>query len=373
MGRIPMGASDYALSYYSLNDTPEDFSMRNFNIDRDRYILIPYVKEALKIRPDLTLWGSPWTPPAWMKVNNHYSVKFGGPKDGDTTNEMDPRKNILNNATAFRMEEAYLQAYALYFSKFVQAYGKEGVTISSIQPQNEIAYTPYWPACTWRAEDMAYFIGKHLGPRFEQDGIDAQIWLGTINWSRPEYVRSILQDKDAAKFIQGVGFQWGGRNAIETIHKEFPDMPLMQTESECGDGENNWQSVEHTWELMHDYFTRGANWYVSWNMVLDQTGASSWGWPQNSLVVINTESGDVRYTAEFHLYKQASHYLQPGAHLLKTSEGNDHLAFVNPDGKIVVLVMNQDNVDREIAIDIGNNQYRIKAKAKSINTLLVQE
>ena len=73
LGRTPIGASDYAFSYYSYNDVKDDYVMRNFSIDRDRYILIPYIKEALKIRPDLKIWASPWTPPIWMKVNEHYS------------------------------------------------------------------------------------------------------------------------------------------------------------------------------------------------------------------------------------------------------------------------------------------------------------
>lgn len=115
--RMPVAANDYSLSYYSYNDVPEDFTMGNFNIDRDRYILIPYIKEALKIRPDLKLWASPWSPPAWMKVNNHYAL-HGGKINGQS-NGVTPEKEILNNSTAFRMETSYLKAYALYLSKFV--------------------------------------------------------------------------------------------------------------------------------------------------------------------------------------------------------------------------------------------------------------
>ena len=367
--RMPVGASDYALSYYSLNDVAEDFTMRNFNIDRDRYILIPYIKEAMKVNPDLQVWGSPWTPPAWMKVNEHYTLKFGGWEKGTTTNEMDPGKNILNHATAFKMQEAYLQAYALYFSKYVKAYQAEGVNIVSIQPQNEIAYAPYWPACTWRAEDMAYFIGKFLGPQFEKDQVDAEIWMGTINWLDPDYTRTILEDKEAKKYIQGVGFQWGGKNAIGTIHKEYPKMRLMQTESECGNGENNWKSAEHTWSLMHHYFINGANSYLNWNMVLDHTGQSSWGWPQNMLVSVNKETKEVIYNPEYYLYKHVSQFVLPGARRLQTSESKDHLAFMNPDGEIILLLVNVAEVNREFNISIGKDMFKVDVRAKSLNTL----
>ena len=78
--------------------------------------------------------GAPWSPPAWMKVNNNYTLKSGnvsGQNFGG--NAMDVRKEILNNAITFRMEEGYFEAYALCFSKYIQGYHKEGVIIDAIQ------------------------------------------------------------------------------------------------------------------------------------------------------------------------------------------------------------------------------------------------
>ncbi|MFA5046250.1 MAG: glycosyl hydrolase family 30, partial [Paludibacter sp.] len=144
--RVPVGANDYSLSYYSLDDVPDDFTMSNFNIDRDRYILIPYIKEAQKIRPELKIWASPWSPPSWMKANNHYALR-GGKLNGHT-NGLTKEKEVLNNSTAFRMETDYLQAYALYLSKFAQAYKKEGINLKAINVQNEIVYSPHWSSCT---------------------------------------------------------------------------------------------------------------------------------------------------------------------------------------------------------------------------------
>ncbi len=110
--RMPIGASDYAMSYYSLNDVAEDFNMRNFNIDRDRYILIPYIKEAQKFKPDLKIWGSPWCPPYWMKTNLHYASKVEA--EGQK-NDLSPQKIIIPESTGFKMQVGYLNAYALYF------------------------------------------------------------------------------------------------------------------------------------------------------------------------------------------------------------------------------------------------------------------
>ncbi|MWW25001.1 glycoside hydrolase family 30 protein [Algibacter lectus] len=371
MCRIPIGASDYALSYYSHNDVPEDFVMRDFNIDRDRYILIPYLKAALKARPDLKIWASPWTPPAWMKVNEHYSLRAGDWNNRANGNRMDPGAQILSNATAFKMQDQYLKAYALYFSKFIQAYKKEGVDLFSIQPQNEIAYAPNWPSCTWRAEDFSIFIGDYLGPKLEEDGLDTEIWLGTINWSKPDYVRTILDNKKAAKYIKGVGFQWGGSNAIPAINKEYPDLKYMQTENKCGEGENDWTSFDRSWETLVHFFNNKAGSHMYWNMVLDETGKSAWGWPQNSMVVIDKQTKKVTYTDEFYLFKHLSHFVQPGDHYLKSSEGKNHLAFRLKDGRTLVLLNNPEDKKQNVNLELGTNTITVSVEAKSINTIII--
>ena len=371
--RMPIGASDYALSYYSFDDVPEDFTMRDFNIDRDRYIMIPYIKEALKVKKDLKIWGSPWSPPAWMKVNNHYTLKAGNIQGKFLGgNEMDPRKNILNSATAFRMEEGYLAAYALYFSKYVQAYQNEGINIASVQVQNEIAYSPQWPSCTWRAEDIAYFIKEHLGPRFEADSLETELWLGTINSGRPEYVKTVLDNADAAKYIKGIGFQWGGKNAIGAISKEYPSYRYMQTESECGNGEKNWSSAEHTWDLLYHYLVRGANSYMYWNMILDSSGKSSWGWPQNSLISINKDTKEVEYTPEFFLMKHLSHFVLLGAKRVDVSNPDNVLAFENTDGTIVIILANKSTEDRVEVLAVKDKIINLSLKPKSFNTITLR-
>jgi glucosylceramidase len=374
MGRVPIGASDYALSYYSMDDVPGDFVMRDFNIDRDKFIMIPYLKEAFKRRPDFKLWGSPWTPPAWMKVNEHYSLRAGEMGEGRTGgNKMDPGKEIRTSSTAFKMERAYLEAYALYFSKFVQAYKEAGTPVFMIQPQNEILYAPNWPACTWLTEDMSYFIGDFLGPKFEEDGIDCQIWLGTINSPDPRYVQYALTHKSAKKYIKGVGFQWNGERSIPTINKEFPDIKLMQTENKCGEHENDWTSVERSWASIVHYFNNGAGSYNYWNMILDETGMSSWGWPQNSLIEIDSKTKEVTYNDEFYLFKHLSHFVQPGAHFLKSSEGENHVAFELADGRIMILINNPEDTTKTVKVLVGTIPVSVEMKPTSINSVIVSK
>lgn len=365
--RIPVGANDYSLSYYSCNDVAEDYLMSNFNIDRDRYILIPYIKEAQRIRPDLKIWASPWSPPAWMKVNSHYALSNG--KINGNSNGLTKEKELLNNSTAFRMETACLNAYALYLSKFVQAYKKEGIDLKAINVQNEIVYSPHWSSCTWRSEDLAYFIKGFLGPQFHKDSLSTEIWLGTINSADPNYVRTVLNDKSCAKYIFGIGFQWDAKQSIPLISKEYPQYRMMQTESECGNGEKNWKSAEYTWSLINHYLSNGVNSYMYWNMVLDDSGKSTWDWHQNMLISINKNTKEVIYYPEYYIMKHLSHFVLPGAYRLKTSGGKDHLAFINPDGTIALILVNTSETNKKLTINVSDKTLDITVKAKSFNTL----
>lgn len=319
---------------------------------------------ALAKNPNLKIWASPWSPPSWMKVNNHYAMG----KYNDAMSIDNEGKFIRNNATAFKMEERYLKAYALYFSKFVQAYAREGIDISMVQVQNEPVYQPQWQSCTWRPEDLAYYLGNFLGPQFKKDSLNTEIWLGTVNTSDPNFTRTVLNDEKAMKYIKGIGFQWDAKHTVATLHKEYPKHKIMQTESECGNGENNWKSAEYTWSLIHQYISNGASSYMYWNMILDESGKSTWGWKQNMLISVDKKTKNVKHYPEYYLMKHLSHYVLPGAYRLETSEGKDHLAFVNPTGEIVLLLMNQDEKDKAITLSVNNKWVSLQVKARSVNT-----
>lgn len=369
-GRIPVAASDYALAYYSYNDVKDDYAIRNFSIGRDRYILIPYIKEALRLRPELKLWASPWTPPAWMKINEHYSQKSQGINGTDIGhNRLDPKRNVLGNVTGFNMQEGYLQAYALYFSKYIREYRKNGVNIDILMPQNEIAWTPAWPSCTWRPEDIAMFVVRYLGPQFENDSIDTKIWLGTVNYPDPNYVFTFMKQKEIEKYVKGIGVQWTGMQALPLIRKQYSQFDYMQTENQCGNGENDWTSLERSWRSVVHCFNNGVGAYMYWNMVLDETGKSTWDWSQNSLIIVDRNTHQVNYTDEFYLMKHLSHFVQPGSKLLKVSNGENTLAFRNAKGEVIVVVYNPGIEERSYSFKVDNKVIVAKLKAKSINTI----
>lgn len=366
--RMPVGASDYGISFYSHNDVVDDFNMVNFSIARDRHILLRYIKAAKEINPDLKMWASPWSPPGWMKTNCHYGSGYDW--SGDKYSGLPIEKHLELPCTGFKMQQGYLKAYTLYLAKFCKAYDAEGVHIENINVQNEPCSNHIFPSCPWRPEDLAYFIGHYLGPRFEQDSIDTEIIYGTINNKNPDYTRVALSDPDAARYIKGCGYQWDGKGSIPVISKEYPDLKMMHTEAECGNGSNDWAAAENTWWQMSHYLRNGARNFTYWNMVLDDTGVSPWGWKQNALISVNPRTREVEYHPEYYLMKHLSRYVEPGASRVVLEDADDDiLAFVNPDGKRVVVTVNRQDTPRNMVLHDGGRYLSLTLQPKSFNTL----
>ncbi|MBN2535671.1 MAG: glycosyl hydrolase [Spirochaetales bacterium] len=348
--RMPIGANDFARDYYSLNDSSGDYDMSDFTIDRDLGCLIPYIKAAMAIQLNLKIWGSPWTPPAWMKTNGVYN---GG--------------RLTWNAQT-------LDAYALYFSKYVQTYRNQGIDVYAIHVQNEPIYSTKYPSCLWNAAEFRDFIRDYLGPRFKQDNPDCEIWIGTIpdSGTTNSYADTVLKDTTASSYVSGVGYQYGGKNAIQWTHDTYPSMKLMQTENECGNHENDWPYAEKTFGLMKHYFDHRANSYMAWNPVLDETGLSSWDWAQCSMISINKNTRAVTYNPEFHLYKHFSYFVETGAYRINSGGSfEDRIAFKNPDGDIVVIIANRSDQSKTVTIKNGSEMIKPSIAARSFNTFVI--
>lgn len=368
--RMPIGANDYAVDWYSHNETDGDFAMENFSIERDKKRLIPYIKAAQKINPDVQVWASPWCPPAWMKHSKHYACR-SNPEFNDLPEEWSSMEELVSR---FITEPEYFEAYALYFSKFIKAYKAEGIEISAVHVQNEPNSAQNFPSCVWKPEDLGIFIADYLGPKFKKEKLNTPIWLGTIERPHLERVQGVLEYKNTKDYVTGVGFQWAGKKAIEAVHATYPDMKLMQTETECGDGSNDWKAAEYTFGLMKHYFENGANSYMYWNMVLDETGKSQWGWKQNSMISIDSKTKAIVYNPEFYLMKHLSAYVAPGSvKLFAGGDAEQTIAFYNEAAKnVVLLTYNDKDEKKELNVTVGEKVLKATVDAKSFNTLVVE-
>lgn len=359
-GRIPIGASDYALERYTLNESVNDFEMANFSIARDKEKLIPYIKAALAVKSDVHLWASPWTPPTWMKDN--------GAMDGG---------NMKDNAQI-------LQANALYLAKFVEEYGKEGLKIEAIHPQNEPGYETRYPSCLWTAALMTKFIRDYLGPTFADRGVDAQIYLGTMSNADAgkdgTIISTVTADSGAMKYVKGFGLQWNMIDSVSSLKSR--NLPIIQTEHKCGNypwqtdtfnpntAPNDYAYAVESWGLITSWVKAGVNSYSAWNMVLDSAGKNldpQRPWPQNALLTVNTSAKTLTVTPTYYVFRHVSQFVDPGAKVVGTS-GGDALGFKNPDGTIVAVVYNSGSARKSI-ISIGGKRLQFDMPANGWATV----
>jgi glucosylceramidase len=318
------------------------------------------------------LWASPWSPPQWMKNNKHYACQpLNNPFfDLSFSNGLKPEQVRREGVDMFIQEDAYFKAYALYFAKFIEAYRNENITISMIMPQNEFNSCQPFPSCTWLSASLNKFVGEYLGPKMKEIGVE--VMFGTMERPNPALVDTLLQDAKSKQYITGVGFQWAGKQSVGAIHKKYPDMKIYQTEQECGNGRNDWETCTYSWSLLKHYLNNGANVYDYWNTSLEEGGMSRWGWTQNSLVTVNKDTKTYKYTYEYYLLKHASHYVLPGAQFL-TSNGTytDMLAFKNLDGRYVLILHNGEEAEIKPVIKIGKQTIAVTLKPNSFNTIIL--
>ena len=350
--RAPIGANDFSLGWYSLDETPGDYQMKHFSIERNREVLIPYIKAAMKYQPKLGIWVSPWCPPSWMTTNGRYR---NGQMKGDART---------------------LDAYALYFSKFIQAWRAEGINLYAIFPQNEMALNDnVYPQCRWSSADMNVFLRDHLLPRLKRDKVKVEVWLGTItNDKLGDYIDPVLGDPKTAAGITGVGLQYGGQATMLATHEKYPGKKLAQTETECYGGGNAWDQGLITFGRIIQNTTNFANSYFFWNMVLDESGLSRWNWRQNSLLTINRKTEKVIYNPEFYAMKHFSATVLPGARRIAVSGGpfKEVVAFQNPEGSQVLAFVNNTDQPVSAALAVGATPLQLEVPAQSMNTVILR-
>lgn len=349
--RMPIGANDYALSWYSLDEEPGDLALEHFSLDRDRETLLPYIRAAMRYEPSMTLFASPWSPPTWMKEPPVY------------------------NYGRLRQDPEIRRAYARYFHRFVSEMREEGFPVTDVHVQNEPDSDQKFPSCVWTGETLRDFIRDDLGPLFEAEppgGRDCGIWLGTIE--RGDYsswVAPTLLDTAARRFVRGVGFQWAGRAAVAETHANWPELPLAQTENECGDGCNDWAHTLHVFRLVRDYVMNGVRAYCYWNFVLGHpSGRSTWGWDQNSMVTVDPEAGTFVLNPEYHLMRLLGDCAPPGAEVLDLSGPfASHAVGFRSDQGIRVAAVNPLNTPYTLTLKHAGERYAVELPPASVTAV----
>jgi glucosylceramidase len=362
-GRLPMGASDYATSWYTLDDTANntpDYTMASFSIARDRMKLIPFIKAAVQVKPNVRLWASPWVVPGWMMSGSNMKT------DAQT-----------------------LGAHALYMARFVEEYAKEGLTIWAVHPQNE----PGYARVHWTQAGLIDFMKTYLGPTFAQRNLTAEVWCGTMSKDPDDtnIAKATAMDTAALKYVKGFGVQWNLQPAVMTLAAKGP---VMQTEHRCGNynfdspywdkmrysstmPQNDHLYGEESWQLIRDWIVSGVNSYSAWNMVLDTVGKSLDNWPQNALLTVDRTAKKLNVTPAYYVFRHYSQYIAVGATRIGTTGSTDALAFKNPDGSIIVQVYNKGTSSKRMIVGIGSalsqSLYQFDVPAHGWDTLRVPQ
>jgi len=294
-----------------------------------------------------------------------------GPWQKGVQNGLRPEQVGREGTDQFVLEERYLDAYARYFGRFVDAYREQGIPIGMVMPQNEFNSAQVFPSCCWTPQGLARFVAR-LGPEMAKRGV--AVFFGTMERPDESLVDAVLEDPAAGPHVKGAGFQWAGKKAIAGLHRRHPDLPLYQTEQECGDGKNDWRYCRYAWTLMKHYLGHGARAYMYWNVSLRKGGVSRWGWAQNSLVTVDAEARTYAWTHEYYLMKHLSAFVRTGARLLETSSWTGYenqLAFANPDGSTVIVAQNDMSEPLLVRYLVGGRTVAPVLPPDSFSTIVV--
>lgn len=353
--RLTVGASDFSPAHYSYDDTPgnvADPELRHFSIEPARKYVLPRVREALAINPDLKVMISPWSAPAWMKTT----------------------RSLIKG----KLEPQYYDAFAQYLARTVEEFGREGVPVSMLTIQNEPDFEPGdYPGMRVDSPDRAIVIGRHVGPVFRDRGLKTEILDYDHNWDNPEMPTAVLSDPVARQYIAGVAWHCyeGDVPAQSVVHDAFPDKDSWFTE--CSGGEWSPKYAEVLGWMTDKLIIGGANnWSrgtLLWNLALDPAHGPHKGGCGDcrGVVTIDPQTGAITRNVEYYVLGHASHFVLPGAYRVAATargDGVEAAAFLNPDGSRVAILHRQSG-EGPVTIAIDGDAYSIPLAAGSVATV----
>ncbi|MCX6239128.1 MAG: glucosylceramidase [Bacteroidia bacterium] len=344
--RVSIGASDLSDRVFSYDDLPEgetDPAMTKFTLDAERVDLIPVLKEILAINPKIKILGSPWSAPTWMKTNN--------------------------NSKGGSLKPEYFDAYAKYFVKYIKGMKAEGITIDAITIQNEPLHPGNNPSMYMTAEDQALFIKRSLGPAFATANISTKIIVYDHNADRPDYPLTILNDPEAAKYVDGSAFHlYGGKiEALTPVHDAFPNKNLYFTEQWVGAPGNLVGDL--AWHVRTLIIGGTRNWcrnVLEWNLASDpDNDPHTIGGCDKCLGTITINGNTVTRNPAYFILAHAAKFVRPGSVRIDSNSTSTlpNVAFKTPDGKKVLIVQNNSGI---------NKVFNIRFNDKTISASLAK-
>ncbi len=386
--RTHMNSCDFSLSQYSYAPVAGDTQLEHFSIEEDREDIIPMIRDAMAASPEgFKILASPWTAPPWMKDNNDWR---GG-----------------------KLLPEYYDTWALFFSKYLDAYREEGIDIWGFTVENEpLGNDNNWESMHFSPKEMTDFVVNHLGPRLEEDGHEVKVLGYDQNREHlDEWVDEMFRDEAATRYFDGTAVHWYASTfevfpeALQYAHQKAPDKYLIQSEA-CVDAEvPKWQDDPWYWSKeatdwgwdwapedqkhLHPKYVpvyRYArdiigclnNWvdgWIDWNMVLDRRGGPNWfeNWCV-APVIVDPDQDEVYFTPIYYTMAHFSRYIRPGAIRIGFENTDDSLlvtAAKNPDGSIAVVILNQGIEPRNFSLVLGERSRDIQINGQALQTIII--
>lgn len=389
--RTHMNSCDFSLSNYSYAAVENDMELEHFSIDEDRDDLIPMIKDAMAISEEgFKIFGSPWTAPPWMKDNKDW---VGG-----------------------KLLPEYYDTWALFFSKYADAYKAEGIDLWGFTVENE----PHgngnnWESMHFTPDEMTNFVQHHLGPKLEADGKGDLKILGYDQNRKglKEWVDSMYATEETSKYFDGTAIHWYESTyevfpeELQYAHNKSPNKLLIETEG-CVDSEVpawkddiwywNKESTDWGWDwapeedkYLHPKYApvnRYArdiigclnNWvdgWVDWNMVLDTQGGPNWfkNWCA-APVIVDPDKDEVYFTPLYYTMAHFSKYIRPGAKVIEIEKPTNKTFMVtaakNPDGSIAVVIFNEEPIARDFSLNLHEKTVNLHIEGQALQTIMIQ-
>lgn len=386
--RSHMNSCDFSISQYSYSPVEDDVNLEHFTIKEDKDDLIPFIKDAMAASTDgFKIFGSPWTAVPWMKDNNKW---VGG-----------------------KLLPKYYDTWALFFSKYVDAYKKEGIDIWGFTVENEpLGNGNNWESMHYSPDEMTNFVQNHLGPKLEADGHKVKILGYDQNREHlNEWVDSMYKDEASSKYFDGTAIHWYASTyevfpeELQYAHNKAPNKYIIQAEA-CVDSQVPvWQDDAWYWKKeatdwgwdwapekdkhLHPKYApvnRYArdiigclnNWvdgWVDWNMVLDTKGGPNWfkNWCI-APVIVDPESDEVYFTPLYYTMAHFSKYIRPEAKVIGLENSDKELqvtAAQNTDGSIAVVVFNEGTTKKSFKLQLKEKETLINIDAQALQTIII--
>ncbi|MCC3156693.1 hypothetical protein LJ737_05550 [Hymenobacter sp. 15J16-1T3B] len=364
LARTNIASCDFSSAPYSYVQDG-DKHLKSFSVKHDEQYRIPMLKQAVAAAGGkLPLFVSPWSPPAWMKDNQ--SLLKGG-----------------------KLLPEYRQAWADHYVKFIREYERQGLPIWGLSVQNEPMAKQRWESCIFTAEEERDFIRDYLGPTLKKSGLATRKLIAWDHNRDQVFQRAstILNDPQTAQYVWGIGYHWyetwtgSGMlfDNLRRVHEAYPATNLIFTEGCIEKFDlskvSDWQLGEKYGYSMINDFNAGTVGWTDWNVLLDEKGGPNHvGNFCFAPVIADTRSGQLIYTNIYYYIGHFSKFIRPGAKRISSSSNRDFLsttAFLNPDGKVAVVVMNNSDKAQDFQLWMQGQAVPVASQAHSIMTFVI--